>query len=220
MNSHVLKPWHLSFGVHLAFAILFLVLTRVPFSLETETIQVPIEVSVPKDVQNLTEVKEKPKVVLKSVNEPLPEAKPTREIFGANRDSHTDSSLGSEGIAAKKGNTLAKEVDQIKLEDSDASSLPTPTEEYLVSEMPVVSSEVRPNYPKEAKDKQLEGTVALDVLIDDAGKVRQVSVIEGPEIFRSAAVEAMKKFLFRPAKVDGKAVAVRIRYSLKFQLEY
>ena len=104
--------------------------------------------------------------------------------------------------------------------DSDAGSLPTPTEEYLVSEMPVVLSEVRPVYPKEAKEKQLEGAVALDVLIDDKGTVRQVSVIDGPEIFRSGALDAMKKFRFKPAKIDGKPVAVRIRYSLNFKLEF
>ncbi len=157
---------------------------------------------------------------MKSVNEVVPEKKPTREIFGASRNSHTDKSLGKEGVEAKKGNTLAKEVDQTKLLDSDASNLPTPTEEYLVSDMPVPLSEIRPDYPKEAKEKRIEGAVAMDVLIDASGKVRQVSVIEGPEIFRKNALEAMKKFLFRPAKVSGKAVAVRIRYSIKFKLEF
>ena len=100
------------------------------------------------------------------------------------------------------------------------SSLPTPTEEYLVSEMPVPLSEVRPVYPKEARDKQIEGSVAMDILIDESGKVRQVNVIEGSEIFRASALVAMQKFLFRPAKVDGKPVAVRIRYSIKFKLEF
>jgi outer membrane biosynthesis protein TonB len=52
------------------------------------------------------------------------------------------------------------------------------------------------------------------------GKVREVSVIEGEDIFRNGAINAMKKFLFKPAKVDGRAVAIRIRYSLKFLLEY
>jgi protein TonB len=216
-----LKPWHLSFLFHFGTAALIIALSffRLP---SNDVYEVPIEISAPAEVQNLNEIKEKPKVVLKSVNEPVPEleAKPAREIFGANRNAYTDSSLGEEGVDAKKGNTLAKEVDQTKLEDSDASTLPTPTEEYLVSEMPVVLSEVRPVYPKEAREKQLEGAVALDVLIDEQGMVRQVKVIEGAEIFREGAVEAMKKFRFKAAKVDGKAVAVRIRYSLNFKLEF
>jgi len=215
-----LKPWHVSFLFHAACAGLIVAMSFFKFTPD-EVYDVPIEIFEPQEVQNLTEVKEKPKVILKSVNEASPDAKPAREIFGANRDSYTDATVGNdEGIDAKKGNTLAKEVDKTVLEDSDASSLPSPTEEYLVSEMPVVLSEVRPVYPKAAKDKQLEGVVAMDVLIDDKGLVRQVKIIEGEEIFRLGAVAAMKKFRFRPAKVDGKAVAVRIRYSLNFKLEF
>lgn len=219
MNAGALKPWQLSFLVHTSLVVGFVALTFLKLP-ETEVYEVPIEVAAPKDIQNLTEVKEKPKVVLKSVNEPIPETKTSREVFGANRNSYTDESQGSEGVEIKKGNTLAKEVDNTKLEDSDADSLPTPTEEYLVSEMPSVLSEVRPVYPKEAREKQLEGTVALDVLIDEKGLVRQVNVIEGLELFRQSAINAMKNYKFRPAKVDGKSVAVRIRYSINFQLEY
>lgn len=214
-----LRPWQVSFLVHFMAAALVVGLSYFRVA-PVEVYEVPIEVNEPKEIQNITEVKENPKVVLKSVNEPVPENKPVREIFGASRDSYTESDAGDEGVEAKKGNTLAKEVDKTVLQDSDVGSLPTPTEEYLVSEMPVVLSEIRPVYPKEAKEKQLEGAVALDVLIDDQGLVRQVSVIEGPEIFRAGAVEAMKKFKFKPAKVDGKPVAVRIRYLLNFKLEY
>lgn len=184
-----------------------------------EVYEIPIAYNTPKDIQNLNEVKEKPKVALKSVNEVVPDTRPSREIFGASRDSYTDESVGKEGISAKKGNTLAKEVDKTIILDSDSTALPKPTDEYLVSEMPVLLSEVRPTYPKEAKDKGIEGSLTLDVLIDEKGLVRQVSVIEGLEVFKISALEAMKKFLFRPAVVDGKPVAVRIRYSIKFKLE-
>lgn len=217
--AFVLKPWQLSFLIHATLVVGFFLVTTLKIP-DREIIEVPVEINEPKEVQNIAEVKEKPKVVLKSVNEPVPDAAPKREVFGANRNSYTDESAGDEGVTAKKGNTLAKETDESILKDSDADTLPAPTEEYLVSEMPTVLAEVRPVYPKEAREKRIEGSVAMDVLIDDKGKVRQVSVIEGPEIFRAGAIEAMKKFSFRPAKVDGKPVAVRIRYSLKFQLEY
>jgi len=214
-----LSPTQLSVLIHAAFLALFvgLSLFKAPTS---DPVIVPVEMSAPKEIQNLDEVKPEPKVVLKSVNESVPTEKKAREIFGASRNSLTSDLPGEDGIAAKKGNTLTKAVDSEKLLDSDADSLPTPTEEYLVSEMPSVLSEVRPVYPQAAKDSQIEGVVALDILIDESGLVRQVSVIEGPDIFRTEAVTAMRKFRFRPAKVDGKPVAVRIRYSLRFQLEY
>jgi TonB family protein len=214
-----LRPWQVSFLFHAGCILLVVALTYLRIN-PVEVYEIPIEFNAPQDIQNLNEVKEKPKVVLKSINEPIPEAKPTREIFGASRESYTDESAGKDGVDAKKGNTLAKEVDKTQLLDSDASTLPTPTDEYLVSDMPVLISEIRPVYPKEAKAKEIEGIVVMDVLIDEAGKVRQASVIEGPEIFRASALEAMKKFLFRPAKVDGKPVAVRVRHSINFKLEY
>ena len=217
MNSQALKPWQVSFLIHGLFVATFLILSNLHFG-TPELIEVPIEVTMPQEVQNLTEVKEQPKVVLKSVNEAKPTQGEAREVFGTSRNSLTDESGGT--VEAKKGNTLAKSADSEILKDSDADSLPTPTEEYLVSEMPSVLSEVRPEYPKEARDQKLTGLVEMDVLIDGAGVVRQVSVIKGENVFLANAVAAMKKFKFRPAQVDGKPVAVRIRYSLEFKLEY
>jgi protein TonB len=216
----LLSPLQLSFIVHLFFAGLILFFLQIPSS-ENDVIQVPIEISEPQEVQNLAEINEKPKVVLKSVNEPLKSQAPSREVFGMNRNSYTDDSVAdNEAVVAKKGNTITKESDKEILLDSDADSLPTPTEEYLVSEMPSVLKEVRPSYPIEAKEKRQEGAVVMDILIDDKGDVRQASIIDGPNIFLKVALEAIKKFKFRPARVEGKSVAVKIRYTLRFELEY
>ena len=214
-----LRPWQISFLFHALLAGAFLVVTKISLP-EQDMIEVPIYTE-PVEVQKLTEIKEeKPKVVLKSVNE-NDSSKPAREVFGTNRNSYTDETVtDAEAVAAKKGNTLAKSADTTALLDDDASSLPTPTEEYLVSEMPQVISEVRPDYPKEAKDKKIEGKVVMDILVDQAGAVRQASIVEGEDIFRPGALAAMKKFRFRPAKVEGKPVAVKIRYTLNFELEY
>lgn len=215
---HVLRPWHLSIIFHgiLALLVFFLAYFK---TMPIEIYEIPVVYSAPKDIQNLNKITNNPKVTLKSVNKTLPEIKTSREVFGASRDSYTDNSVGIEGVSAKKGNTLAKEADTVVLLDTDSTTLPNPVDEYLVSEMPVALSEFRPIYPKMAKEKRIEGSVVMDVLIDETGKVRQVSVIEGLEIFKSSAQDAMKKFLFRPAVVDGSPVAVRIRYSIKFKLE-
>jgi protein TonB len=214
-----LRPWQISLIIHLGIILVFVMLTQINF--QTELIDVPVIYEVPQEVQNLTKIEEKPQVVLKSVNKAAQDhaAKNARQIFGTSRDSHTDTS-DSEGVEAKKGNTLAKISDDLVLKDTDAGALPTPTEEYLVSEMPAVVLEVIPVYPKEARDKKIEGSVVIDILIDDLGKVRDAKVLEGPEIFRNPALEAIKKFRFRPAKTENQAVAVRIRYTLNFKLEF
>jgi TonB family protein len=194
-------------------------MTHIKLQPPVETLNVPLVFNMPTDPMNLKEIKKESKIILKSVNQVTPAKGETREVFGLNRNSYTDESKSGAGMAVKMGNTIAKAEDKEILKATDSDSLPTPTEEYLVSQMPKVLVEVRPAYPKEAREKK-SGIVTLEVLIDEKGNVRQVNVIESEDIFRREAVEAMKKFKFSPANINGKAVAVKIRYVIKFELEY
>jgi TonB family protein len=218
MNS--LSPRNLSLLLHGFLAITFLLITKIQFAPHTEQINIPIVYAPPIEPMNIKEIKKESKVVLKSINKADVTPKSSREVFGLNRNSYTDSSAGNTGIAVKMGNTIAKAADKEILKASDSDSLPTPTEEYLVSQMPRVLSEVRPVYPKAAKEKHIEGSVALSVLIDEKGNVRQVDFLDGEEIFKNEAIEAMRKFRFSPANVSGKNVAVKIRYVIHFKGEY
>jgi len=221
----VTKGWSQSLGIHAGIAITFLAIvwiSNLSFPKSREVLEVPIELSVPDDPAPLKEIEEKKPVIVKSINTPKEAPKQSkkkvRQVYGASRNSVTTKSDKS-AIDFKKGNTLAKEVDEKILNKDDVDALPTPTEEYLVSKMPQVLSEVRPRYPEEAKAARQEGSVVLSVLIDGIGAVRQVKVLEGEEIFRAPALAAMKKFKFKPATMEGKNVAVRIRYTLRFVLE-
>jgi periplasmic protein TonB len=182
---------------------------------EKEFIEVPIYQPVPENVQTIQPDTVKP-VVLKSVNLNPEPAKPSRAVFGASRNTYTS---GEGTVEAKRGNTLAKAVDDTVLTKDDADALPTPTDEFLVSQMPVVLSEVKPVYPAEAREARQEGAVVVDALIDASGAVRQATVLEGAEVFRAPALAAIKQFRFKPALVEGRPVAVRIRYTLRFRLE-
>jgi periplasmic protein TonB len=101
----------------------------------------------------------------------------------------------------------------------DEGSLPVPAEEFLVTQMPRLKHEVRLPYPPEAKAKNIQGLVVLNVLIDDQGKVRQAELVEGPGYgLNEAALKAIYSFEFSPAVIDKKPVAVRIRYAYRFVL--
>lgn len=218
--------WGQSLGIHVGLALFFVAsvwVSNLSFPKKKEVLEVPIELSVPDYPAPLKEIEKKKAVVVKSINTPKkapPKAKKkvVRQVYGASRNTITDNTA-KKGITFKKGNTLAKEVDKKVLNKDDVDALPTPTEEYLVSQMPQVLAEVRPKYPEAAKAERKEGSVVLSVLVDGKGVVRQVKVIEGDAIFRAPAVEAMKKFKFKPATMEGKNVAVRIRYTLRFVLE-
>lgn len=167
------------------------------------------------------EIYEAPKVSPKAAaSTPLPkEVAPQdtrRPVFGVTRTAVRS----SEGVDVKAGNTVAKTPDNEILREDDANSLPIPVDEFLVSKMPRLKSEIRIPYPAEAKAAGVQGPVVMDLLIDQTGRVREVNLVSGPgHGLNEAAVLAVRGFEFSPAEVEGKSVAVRIRYSYRFVLE-
>ncbi len=65
-------------------------------------------------------------------------------------------------------------------------------------EEPQVIEEIEPEYPEEARAEGKPTTVILRVLILKNGNVGEVDVTSGPELFHSAAVEAVKQYTFEP----------------------
>lgn len=83
----------------------------------------------------------------------------------------------------------------------------------------IVAARVEPAYPELARRAGIEGTVELEVSIDATGRVAEVEVLRGlPMGLSDAAVEAVRKWTWKPAKSPQGPVAsrrtVRIRFTL------
>ena len=110
----------------------------------------------------------------------------------------------------------------------DIGSLPSPPpppsetaqEFYAFDEPPVLIKFINPKYPDLARQAGIEGTVLLNVLVGDDGKVLQVSVIQSDvtPAMEKAASEAAKQFLFKPAKQRTVAVKARVAIPIRFKL--
>lgn len=149
----------------------------------------------------------------------VPKEKP-RQVFGVSRQALTVAEATPSTAEIKQGNTVAKENDQLKLNAEDADQIPIPVDDYLVTEQVSLLKDVKIPYPAEAKQANVEGAVVMDLVIDAQGKVRSVHLIRGPGYgLNEAALEAVKSFLFRPARIRDQFVAVKIRYSYRFILE-
>ena len=75
-------------------------------------------------------------------------------------------------------------------------------------------------YPPEAKDKNIEGNVVLQLDIRADGRVVGVTVLNpAGHGFDEAAVEAARQFVFAPALRDGKPIPARILYRYNFTLQ-
>ncbi len=103
---------------------------------------------------------------------------------------------------------------------SRRASLPTITP--LVSSQGVSGGElvqtVPPVYPTLARTLHIEGTVILSALIMEDGTVRDIKVVGGPEVLSAAAVDAVKKWRYKPYELNGKPIKnqTKIRVDFKF----
>ena len=75
-----------------------------------------------------------------------------------------------------------------------------------------------PAYPDAAKRMRTSGTVAVDVVLDESGKVVSANATSGPAMLRDAAVQAALKARFSPTKLSGQPVKVAGVINYKFAL--
>ena len=71
-------------------------------------------------------------------------------------------------------------------------------------------------YPMEAREKQLQGQVWVRMSVTEAGDVKGVELVSGDPILAKAALEAAKKWKFKPFIKNGKPVPVSAKVPFDF----
>ena len=75
-----------------------------------------------------------------------------------------------------------------------------------------------PIYPDAAKRMRTQGTVTVEVVLDESGKVVSAIASNGPPLLREAAMQAALKARFSPTKLSGQPVKVSGVINYKFSL--
>lgn len=80
---------------------------------------------------------------------------------------------------------------------------------------------IRPAYPEEAASANVTGSVVLLLLLDEGGRVKDISVEEAdpPGYFETSALEAFRRARFSPAQRGGKVVKSQMRIKVSYELE-
>ena len=78
----------------------------------------------------------------------------------------------------------------------------------------------KPAYPEQARKAGWEGTVMLGVLVNVGGKAEKIEIkgSSGHATLDQAAVEGLKRWLFRPARYGEKAVESWVKIPVVFRL--
>ncbi|MGZ4826662.1 MAG: TonB family protein [Terriglobales bacterium] len=101
---------------------------------------------------------------------------------------------------------------------SSISKLPVAVPERPKSELVQASvvSRVAPTYPSVARQMHIFGAVIMTIEISDSGRVGEVKVISGPMQLRSAAVEAVRQWRYKPATLNGQPTSSTAEVQVNF----
>lgn len=139
-------------------------------------------------------------------------------VFGIAMES--TSSAGS-GPSLPVGNTLHAQP-QARAGEGNTASRPllAPVPAYEVTKMPLPQGDCEGKYTDEAREAGLEGVVVFDLVVDERGRVRDITVVQGlGGGLTEAAKRALQGCAFSPGERDGKPVPVRIRsFKIRFRL--
>jgi TonB family protein len=84
--------------------------------------------------------------------------------------------------------------------------------------LPVISSDaakqnlltsVQPDYPPLAKSAHIVGIINVEIAIDSTGNVSVLRLISGHPMLAPAALEAIRKWKYKPFQINGQTAAVR-----------
>jgi TonB family protein len=77
---------------------------------------------------------------------------------------------------------------------------------------------VQPTYPKAALQGRIQGVVRLHAIIGKDGSVRTLEVMSGHPLLVDAALDAVRQWVYRPTRLEGKPVEVDTTIDVVFQL--
>jgi TonB family protein len=76
---------------------------------------------------------------------------------------------------------------------------------------------VAPEYPAIAKVQHVSGRVQIEAVVDTSGNVAGVKVISGPALLHQPAVDAVKKWKYSPAILDGQPTITHVIVNVDFR---
>ena len=195
----------------------------------------PVEAPPPEpETKKVLDLTKKVEVVKQPKNEKPPEAPPPAAepppppVFGLSLSSTSDN---PNGFNVRVGNTTMTEPG-VKMDPKDVKPLTGdgatgkgPVSLTQVSKKPEKIGDCPPFdpaelYPKEAREKEIEGNVRLEVTIAEDGHVSDVKVTKGiGHGLDEIAMNTVRKHChFQPAQVGNEKVATKIQYTFVFVL--
>lgn len=75
-----------------------------------------------------------------------------------------------------------------------------------------------PKYPREAKENRIQGDVIVRATIDTKGHISELELVSGAPVLADAALEAVKRWQYRPYVLNGQPVEVETTIKVEFRI--
>lgn len=79
-------------------------------------------------------------------------------------------------------------------------------------------SPLRPVYPAIARATRTSGTVVVEAIISKSGTIESLHIVSGPELLRTAALDAIWSARYRPFLLNGEPTEVQTTFTVNFSL--
>ncbi|EKO3455675.1 TonB family protein [Vibrio fluvialis] len=146
----------------------------------------------------------------KAAQAPKPVAPPVKH------KSETTQAVTHTAAAAAPVETVAKAKPAPEISSQGANAAP-----ILVDRPSFVSRPIRPNYPRLAQKRGIEGVATYEVWLDAQGhQIKQILISSsGTEMLDQSALDAIKQWKFSPHIINGEALAHRVQIPVRFRLD-
>jgi len=149
-------------------------------------------------------------------NPPLPESGRV-VVDGFNKDANGPGTPG-----ANNGGRTISQPPQVVIDDPPPAPTPAPVTPKVLKITELINSRAlvlpKPPYPPLARQIQLQGTVVIQVLIDENGKVLSAKPVSGHPMLIPASQKAAMEARFSPTTLNGVPVKVSGMISYNFQM--
>ncbi|MDQ3041006.1 MAG: TonB family protein [Acidobacteriota bacterium] len=165
-----------------------------------------------------TVAKIEPPEKLPVVETPKPEIKraETTPIVAANNSTNSNKTRSEENSGASNVATQNKTEAPIINASADSPKISSPI--AVGSLINYATQKSNPVYPPMARNMRLTGIVKVELMIDETGQVSQVQNTSGPAMLQRAAMDAARKWKFKPFTRDGQATKATGFVSFNFSL--
>ena len=84
---------------------------------------------------------------------------------------------------------------------------------------PALVYRVEPVYPGVAISANIEGTVILEAIVDEEGRVETVKVLRSLSVLDKPAIDAVKQWRYSPVLLNGRPEKFMLTVAITFRLE-